>query len=202
VALVLPGLGGGPAQSSRLWASGLRDSALLFQLPVYRRILVIAALVEGSHALNDTFAVIRWRSAGVDLTTISVLWSESVLAEVLVFLWFGARLIRRVSAGVACVLAAGAGMIRWSVVACTTSPILVGLVQPLHGVTFALLHLACIRVIASGTSGLRGGSSRTQPPRRAPANRGDGHSATGGCGDSPTLMPRRHCCVRDFRVSG
>jgi PPP family 3-phenylpropionic acid transporter len=31
--------------------------------------------------------------------------------------------------------------------ASTTSPILLGLVQPLHGVTFALLHLACMRVI-------------------------------------------------------
>ena len=29
----------------------------------------------------------------------------------------------------------------------TEPPIVLGLVQPLHGVTFALLHLACIRVI-------------------------------------------------------
>jgi len=28
-----------------------------------------------------------------------------------------------------------------------TSPVLLGLVQPLHGLTFALLHLACMRLI-------------------------------------------------------
>ena len=31
--------------------------------------------------------------------------------------------------------------------AITTSPFALGLVQPLHGLTFALLHLACMRLI-------------------------------------------------------
>ena len=145
--LMLPGLGGSQTEPSRIRTSALHDWALLLHLAVFRRILVIAALIEGSHALNDTFAVIRWHAAGVDLTTISVLWSESVFSEVLVFLWLGPRLLRRMSAGGACALAAVAGVIRWSVLACTTSPILLAVVQPLHGVTFALLHLACMRVI-------------------------------------------------------
>ena len=145
--LMLPGLGGSQTEPSRIRTSALHDWALLLHLAVFRRILVIAALIEGSHALNDTFAVIRWHAAGVDLTTISVLWSESVFSEVLVFLWLGPRLLRRMSAGGACALAAVAGVIRWSVLACTTSPILLAVVQPLHGITFALLHLACMRVI-------------------------------------------------------
>ena len=37
----------------------LRDWALLLRLAVYRRVLIIAALVEGSHALHDAFSVIR-----------------------------------------------------------------------------------------------------------------------------------------------
>jgi MFS transporter, PPP family, 3-phenylpropionic acid transporter len=147
VAVALPGLGGGQTDSRGIRASALRDWTLLLHLAVFRRILVVAALVEGSHALNDTFAVIRWRSAGVSLTIISVLWSEAVLSEVLVFLLIGPSLIRRISPGGACALAAGAGVVRWSVLACTTSPLLLALVQPLHGVTFALLHLACMRVI-------------------------------------------------------
>ena len=44
-------------------------------------------------------------------------------------------------------LAAGAGVVRWTVAAFTTDPILLGFVQPLHGLTFALLHLACMRLI-------------------------------------------------------
>ena len=144
---MLPGLVASQTEPSRIRTSALHDWALLLHLAVFRRILVIAALIEGSHALNDTFAVIRWHAAGVDLTTISVLWSESVFSEVLVFLWLGPRLLRRMSAGGACALAAVAGVIRWSVLACTTSPILLAVVQPLHGITFALLHLACMRVI-------------------------------------------------------
>ncbi len=146
-ALVLPGLGSSQTVSGMIRVSALRDWALLLQIAVFRRILLIAALIEGSHALNDTFAVIRWRAAGVSLPTVGVLWSESVLSEVLVFVLIGPTLIRHIGPGGACALAAGAGVIRWSVLACTTSPILLGLVQPLHGLTFALLHLACMRVI-------------------------------------------------------
>jgi len=146
-ALLLPGLGGSLAISGRIRVSALHDWSLLLQIAVFRRILFIAALIEGSHALNDTFAIIRWHAAGVSLLTTSILWSEAVLSEVLVFLLIGPWLIRRISPGRACALAAGAGVIRWLVLASTTSPILLGLVQPLHGVTFALLHLACMRVI-------------------------------------------------------
>jgi PPP family 3-phenylpropionic acid transporter len=108
---------------------------------------MIAALVEGSHALHDSFSVIRWRAAGVGLPVISALWSESVLSEVLVFLLIGPRLVRMLGPGGAITLAAVAGIIRWTVAAFTTSPILLAFVQPLHGFTFALLHLAAMQVI-------------------------------------------------------
>jgi PPP family 3-phenylpropionic acid transporter len=91
--------------------------------------------------------VIRWLAAGIDLSIVGLLWSESVLSEVVVFLLIGPRLIQRFGPGGACALAAGAGTIRWTVVAFTTTPVLLGLVQPLHGLTFALLHLACMRLI-------------------------------------------------------
>jgi len=44
-------------------------------------------------------------------------------------------------------LAAVAGVIRWSVMAQTSDVVAIALVQPLHGITFALLHLACMRRI-------------------------------------------------------
>ena len=144
-ALLLPKLPGGHANGARPPIAG--DWALLFRLAVFRRVLIIAALVEGSHALHDAFSVIRWRSAGIDLPIVGLLWSESVLSEVVVFLLIGPRLVRLIGPGGACALAAGAGVIRWTVVAFTTDPVLLGLVQPLHGLTFALLHLACMRLI-------------------------------------------------------
>jgi MFS transporter, PPP family, 3-phenylpropionic acid transporter len=146
-ALLLPGLVSSQTLPGGIRVSTLRDCALLLQIAVFRRILLIAALIEGSHALNDTFAVIRWRTAGISLPTVGMLWSEAVLSEVLVFSLIGPTLIRHIGAGGACALAAGAGVIRSSVLASTTSPTLLGFVQPLHGLTFALLHLACMRVI-------------------------------------------------------
>ena len=61
----------------------------LLRLPVFRRVVLVAALILGSHALHDTFSVIRWRAAGISPQTISLLWSLSVAAEVLVFFVVG-----------------------------------------------------------------------------------------------------------------
>jgi PPP family 3-phenylpropionic acid transporter len=77
-----------------------------------------------------------------------VLWSEAVLAEVAVFFFLGPRLITRLAPTGALALAATAGIVRWLVVGSTVGAGWLALVQPLHGVTFALLHLACMRVIA------------------------------------------------------
>ena len=81
------------------------------------------------------------------MPVISALWSESVLSEVLVFLLIGPRLIRLFAPGGAIALAAVAGVIRWTVAAFTTSPVILAFIQPLHGFTFALLHLAAMQVI-------------------------------------------------------
>ena len=82
-------------------------------------------------------------------STISLLWSEAVAAEVVVFFFVGPALLKRIGPHGAAVLAAAAGIVRWSVMAVTNSVVVLSFVQPLHGLTFALLHLACMRIIAS-----------------------------------------------------
>jgi PPP family 3-phenylpropionic acid transporter len=121
---------------------------MLGSIAAFRRLIVVVVLVIGSHALNDTFAVIQWRGAGYGSLAISLLWCESVVAEVAVFLSLGPWLIARLGIRGAATLSTGAGIIRWSVMATTTSlPALAG-VQALHGLTFALMHLAAMSVIA------------------------------------------------------
>ena len=120
----------------------------LLRLPLFRNLVLVAALLLGSHAMHDAFAVIRWRTAGISPVTASVLWSESVAAEVFVFFIIGPALIRRLTPAGAIATAALAGMLRWTVMAQTSDVIALALVQPLHGITFALLHLACMRLIA------------------------------------------------------
>jgi hypothetical protein len=111
-------------------------------------VTVVAALVLGSHAMHDSFAVIRWRQAGVSPSTTAVLWSESVAAEVLVFLFLGPRILRAFTPTVALAVAAFCGLVRWAVMAQTVDVTALALIQPLHGFTFALLYLASMRIIA------------------------------------------------------
>ena len=115
----------------------------------FRRLLLAAALVIGAHAMHDAFAVIVWQAAGIAPRTAGLLWAEAVAAEVAVFLWLGPRLIARFGPERALVLAALAGALRWAVQAQTSwLPALAG-IQALHGLTFALLHLACLRLIVA-----------------------------------------------------
>jgi PPP family 3-phenylpropionic acid transporter len=147
VALCLPALAQREVRGSAARPRSVSDWAALLRLRVFRRMLLVAALVEGSHAVHDAFSVIRWHEAGIDLRVIGMLWSESVLSEVIVFLVLGPVLLRRLGPGGACAIASGAGAARWTIAAFTTSPLLLGVIQPLHGFTFALLHLACMRLI-------------------------------------------------------
>lgn len=121
----------------------------LFKISRFRALVVVSALVYGSHATHDAFAVIRWSNAGMDTSMISVLWSEAVAAEVVVFFIIGPALLRWIGPRGAAALAAVAGVIRWSIAGLTTSVLLLSIVQPLHGLTFALLHLACMRLMGS-----------------------------------------------------
>jgi PPP family 3-phenylpropionic acid transporter len=132
-------------EAVRAPASGVRR---LLRLPPFRQLVLVAALVLGSHAMHDAFAVIRWRAAGLSPATVSVLWSEAVAAEVLVFFLIGPALVTWLTPAGALVVAALAGLVRWAVMAQSAAVLALALVQPLHGLTFALLHLACMRLLA------------------------------------------------------
>jgi MFS transporter, PPP family, 3-phenylpropionic acid transporter len=125
----------------------LSGLAALLKLPLYRQVVLIAALVLGSHAMHDSFAVIMWGAAGIGPGTAALLWSSSVAAEVVVFLFIGHPLLARLGPARAVMFAAGAGMIRWTVMAATTWPPALIVVEPLHGITFALLHLTSMRLL-------------------------------------------------------
>jgi PPP family 3-phenylpropionic acid transporter len=121
---------------------------LLLRRPRFRNLVLVAALVLGSHAMHDAFAVIRWSAAGVSPATVSWLWSASVAAEVLVFFVIGPTVVTRLTPAGALAVAALAAVLRWAVMAQSSEVMALALVQPLHGITFALLHLACMRLIA------------------------------------------------------
>lgn len=146
-ALAVPGAAPVSAVAVSPWAG----FASLIALPRFRRTVLAAALVIGAHAMHDGFAMILWRQSGIEASTAGLLWSESVAAEVLVFLIVGPPLLSRIGLPAGVAVAACAGGLRWAVLACTTAVPWIAAVEALHGLSFALLHLACLGLIEEAT---------------------------------------------------
>src|SRR4029077_18517750 len=144
----VPGLAQGAHLTTQKREVIEQDWLVLLRQPAFVRMVLAAALVIGSHAMHDAFAIIRWRDAGISPAVSSMLWSESVGAEVLVFLLLGPWLLSLLGRSGALALAASAAVVRWGVMAQTADVTAVALVEPLHGQTFALFHLGCMRIIA------------------------------------------------------
>ena len=119
----------------------------LLAIPLFPRLLLVAGLVIGSQAMSDGFAVILWRQLHFTPEAISLLWSEAVLAEVVVFLVLGNLILDALGPAGSVALAAAAGILRWTAFAETSSLSVIAAVQLLQGFTFALTHLACMRLI-------------------------------------------------------
>jgi len=90
-----------------------------------------------------------------------MLWSESVISEVIVFFVAGPFLLRRFGPAKAAGLAAVARVVRWSVFAATTHVVPLALVEPLHGLTFALLHLTAMQIIAASVAPEHAGTAQS-----------------------------------------
>ncbi|HEY1362146.1 MAG TPA: MFS transporter [Xanthobacteraceae bacterium] len=136
------------------WRTLFRPSSFLW-------VTLVAGLVLGSHAMHDSFAVIRWTAAGVSAGTSSLLWSESVAAEVVVFVLIGPTMLRAFGPAAALTIAALAGAVRWIVMAQTADVAALLSIEPLHGLSFALLHLACMRVIVDAVPAALAGTAQT-----------------------------------------
>jgi PPP family 3-phenylpropionic acid transporter len=125
----------------------IRGFTVLWSSKPFPALVAVCALVYGSHAMHDAFAVIRWTAAGVSPEVVSLLWAEAVVSEVVVFGFAGPIIIAGIGPNRAAALAAAAGVVRWLVAGATTSVFALTLIQPLHGLTFALLHLAAMRIL-------------------------------------------------------
>ncbi|MBL6078975.1 MFS transporter [Belnapia sp. T18] len=117
-----------------------------FRDPAFRWLLPLSALIQGSHALYYGFATLHWQAAGLSSGVIGLLWGEGVVVEVLLFLW-GRRLVERLGPGGMALLAASAGVLRWSVTAYTSWLPALAAVQLLHALTFGAMHLGAMRVL-------------------------------------------------------
>jgi PPP family 3-phenylpropionic acid transporter len=122
-------------------------SKLLREWPVVK-FLALVALIQGSHAAYYSFSSIYWKGAGYSEDIIGYLWSLGVVAEVAVFA-LSKRLFSGWSLRALFVAAAIGVMARWGLTASTTAIAALVMIQLLHGVTFAMAHIAAIQYIQS-----------------------------------------------------
>ena len=120
-------------------------SELLRELSVVK-FLVLVALIQGSHAAYYSFSSIYWKEAGYSEAIIGYLWSLGVVAEVAVFA-FSKRLFSGWTLRTLFVVASLGVVARWGLTASTTALVALVMIQLLHGVTFAMAHIAAIQYI-------------------------------------------------------
>ena len=113
-----------------------------------RRFLMVAAaagLIQASHAVYYGFSALQWQSAGYDGTTIAVLWTVGVVAEIVLF----AVSARVALDPIALLLAGAAGaIIRWAAMAFDPPPMLLLMLQMLHALSFGATHLGALAYVA------------------------------------------------------
>ncbi len=88
-----------------------------------RQLLFLAAAtaIQASHSVYYGFGTLHWYALGYSSQTIGWLWAEGVVAEIALFA-AGARLLARLGPARLLVLAGGAGVLRWGLMAGTPSP--------------------------------------------------------------------------------
>jgi len=110
------------------------------------RFLVTTGLLHASHAVLYAFGTAHWRALDIPNTTIGELWSVGVVAEIILFA-FSARVQRVFGATGLLSLAAVGGLLRWPLLAITTTAAPLFAVQLLHAFTFGALHLGAIAYV-------------------------------------------------------
>jgi PPP family 3-phenylpropionic acid transporter len=123
------------------------DRRAVLARPTFVLFLATAAAISASHAAYYGFASLHWTAAGHSPRAVGLLFAEGVIAEIAVF-WFGSRLTVRFAPSTLLLFAAVGGGVRWTALATTTAAPLLALAQPLHGLSFAAMHLGAMSFLS------------------------------------------------------
>lgn len=156
VALLLPGSPVASATRRR----GLSAFLAPLRIVALRRLFVVSALIQGSHAFYYGFGTLHWQAAGLDAGLIGALWATGVIAEVALFLW-GRRCIEWLGPIGLSLLAGGGGVLRWAITALTVDTWLLFPAQLLHAATFGAQHLAAMAVLGRVVPPAEAGTAQT-----------------------------------------
>ncbi len=108
--------------------------------------LAAGSLNSAAHTVYYAFSTIHWKAAGISDATIGLLWSEGVIAEIVLFAVSGLAVRRFGPAGLL-LLAGLGGLLRWTVLGLTTDVPMLAAAQVLHAATFGCAHLGAMHFI-------------------------------------------------------
>lgn len=175
-AVALPGRAAVGAPADPAEEVTLRRVLRLFAQRGTLTVLLASALIQASHAAYYGFSSLAWRSAGIGETTIAMLWTEGVVAEILFFA-FSRRLGARIAPAPLMLAAGLLGTLRWSVTGLSSDVAVLAVVQVLHAATFAATHLAAMHYI-----------TRSTPPRLAASMQSLYSALSGGLAMGGTML--------------
>ena len=121
LACALLAASGLPQQRSRerIPSHGRFPAVVLLRNRTFLIFLAGGSLLQASHAVLYMFGTIHWRAAGIPDGVIGALWAEGVIAEIVLFAFSGA-VVARLGPIRLMLIAALAGIVRWTVLAETT----------------------------------------------------------------------------------
>jgi MFS transporter, PPP family, 3-phenylpropionic acid transporter len=133
------------------------SASMLLRNSRFLIVAAAAALVQASHAVFYGFSALQWRADGLDGMTIGALWAIGVLAEIVLF-----AVSPRLAMEPTTLLLAGAAgaVVRWAVMALDPPPVLLLMLQCLHGLSFGATHLGAVGFVARAAPAGLGASAQ------------------------------------------
>jgi len=139
VAIGLPPSKGGEPSG----ASPQRRLDGVFRKPWFWIFLIVAGLLQATHAAFYGFGTLFWIEAGLGTFEIGLLWSIGVGAEVLLFFMAG-RHLQKIGPLTLLGLSAAAAGVRWALFPFAQDFGSIAMLQVLHGLTFGAAHLGAV----------------------------------------------------------
>ena len=154
---VHPG-GGSGADTDR---ARYRETARLLVTPAFAVFALALAMTQSSHVVFYVYSVLAWQDQGLGGALIGWLWAFGVIAEMVLMLGPGRRIVARIGPAWSIAIGAGAAVLRWLAMAAAPGVVWLWPLMGLHAVTFALVHLGAMAFLAAAV-----------PPRMAASGQG------------------------------
>ncbi len=143
-ALALPKLGAAKAGDTA--PPTLAAAGTVLMTGSFALLVLVAGLIQASHAVYYSFGSLHWERLGYSAVTIGWLWSIGVIAEIVLFMYARGS-IERLGPVLLLMGGAGFGILRWAGMAFDPPLAIAMLLQVLHAASYGMTHLGTIYYI-------------------------------------------------------